>query len=266
MKTRLSIVLLALLCTVFLSAQTTFQPRPADGGSRGYVFNSETAFNFKLHTNGWWALGMDFGKLRTYDKTRFWGFEIGELRHPKETSLNFEYPTTNNGNPSRPFRFGKQNSLYVLRVSFGAKKYLSEKARQKGVAVGYSYAFGPTLGLLKPYYLELWPVDGGGSSVTRSVRYEERTADRFLDPRNIYGSSGFAKGLGEVSPRPGGSFRVAAHFDWGAFDEYIKAVEVGIMGDVFLTQMPIMVDVPGTENRPYFLNFFIAAQLGKRKL
>ena len=262
---RFSILLLACLCTVFVSAQTTFQPRAMDSGRKGFVYNTETAFNFKLHTNGWWALGMDFGKLRTYNKTRFWGFEIGELRHPKETTLNFEYPSATNGRVSRPFRFGKQNNLYVVRLAFGEKKYLSEKARYKGVAVGYSYAVGPTLGLLKPYYLELFPIDAG-TTPPRSVRYSERTAERFLSPQNIFGSSGFAKGLGEVSPRPGGSFRIAAHFDWGAFDEYIKAVEVGIMGDIFLTQMPIMVDVAGTENRPYFLNFFVAAQLGKRKL
>ena len=262
---RFTFLLLATLCTVFLTAQTTFQPRSMDSGRKGFVFNTETAFNFKMHTNGWWAVGMDFGKLRTYNKTRFWGLEIGELRHPKETTLNFEYPSVGNGRVSRPFRFGKQNSLYVVRLAFGQKRYLSEKARQKGVAVGYSYAFGPTLGLLKPYYLELFPVDAGGAP-PRSVRYSERTAERFLQPQNIYGSSGFGKGLGEVMPRPGGSFRVAAHFDWGAFDEYIKAVEVGIMGDIFLTQMPIMVDIEGTENRPYFLNFFVAAQLGKRKL
>ena len=264
--------LFSLLLTVSfgtLTAQNTFQPRIEDSSPRGFVYNTETTVDIKLHTyGGFAAIGLNFGTLRTYNKTRFWNIEVGELRHQKETKLNFEYPSGPNGRVSRPFRFGKQNSLYAVRVGLGHKRYLSEKAKDKGVAVGYSYTFGPVLGLLKPYQLELFITDPIGleSNPTSSVRYSEETADRFLALDQIYGASGFTRGLGGTQPRPGAFFRVAAHFDWGAFDEYVKAFEVGLMGDIFLLNTPLMVPAEGVENRPFYLNFFVAAQFGKRKL
>ena len=70
--------------------------------------------------------------------------------------------------------------------------------------------------------------------------------------------------MNEISILPGGHGKVAVHFDWGAFDEYIKAVEAGIAVDVFPKKIPMMVPVEGVENRKYFINLFITLQLGKR--
>jgi hypothetical protein len=65
-----------------------------------------------------------------------------------------------------------------------------------------------------------------------------------------------------LSILPGIYGRAGVHVDWGAFDEYLKAVEAGIMLDIFPKKVPIMVN---EENRPFFLNFYISAQLGKRR-
>ena len=75
----------------------------------------------------------------------------------------------------------------------------------------------------------------------------------------------FVKGFNELSVVPGGQFKVAVHLDWGAFDEFIRALEIGVMGDIFFKEMPIMVDEEFSENRPYFINLFVALQLGKRR-
>ena len=42
----------------------------------------------------------------------------------------------------------------MLRVGMGAKRYFSEKAKRKGIAIGINYQAGVSLGLLKPYYLD----------------------------------------------------------------------------------------------------------------
>ena len=53
--------------------------------------------------------------------------------------------------------------------------------------------------------------------------------------------------------------------DWGAFDEFMRAVEAGIMIDIFPKKLPIMAPVNGVdENRPYFFNLYVSLQLGKR--
>ncbi len=245
-----------------VSAQT-FQPKQFDTEDKGVIYKKEFSIDLKiLQTNGF-ALGVNFGKLVSYHTTRFWHFEFGELKHPKEFRKNVEIQS---GIPSSPrsYIFGKQNNLFVLRGGFGIKRYLSEKAKRKGVAVGYSYEYGPTLGLLKPYYLELWPNQDNFGGFPVGERYSPENEDRFLDPFNINGASGLTKGLGEINIRPGVHGQFAFHFDWGAFDEVLKALEAGIIVDYFFQDVPLMVEVENVENTPLFINFYVNLQFGKR--
>jgi hypothetical protein len=256
----LKIYVLPLLFFSFaLSAQEIVQPKQLDG-DKGIIYNEEFALGLRIHTHGF-AVGFSLGKLKTYYLTKYLHFEIGELKHPKEIRQSFDTPSTLNGRISRAFKYGKQNNLYVVRGAMGAKRYFSEKAKHKGVAVGISYEAGASLGLLKPYYLEL---RGGDGNYSISTKYSEDTAERFLDIWQIHGSSGWTKGIGEISLLPGLNGKFAVHFDWGAFDEYVKSLEAGIMVDVFTRKAPIMVEVNNVENRPFFLNLFLHLQFGKR--
>ena len=121
--------------------------------------------------------------------------------------------------------------------------------------------------MLKPYYLELLSAENNlpPVSTTITVKYSEEIRDDFLDPWNIFGSSSWTRGLNELRPIPGVHGQLAVHVDWGAFDEYVKAIEAGVMFDVFIRSVPIMVDLPDVENRPFFINLFLNLQLGKRK-
>ena len=250
-----------LLCFFFGNPQGTFQPKQIDGALKGIVYNKELAVNIRLHTNGF-AFGVDIGKIKTYYQTKFFHLELGELKSPKETRQSPDYASSPNGKVSRAFKFGKQNSLYVLRAGYGMKRYFSEKAKRKGVAVGVSYEAGATLGLVKPYYLEIFSPENGGSPI--STKYSEENHERFTNIYAIYGSSGWTKGLDEISILPGAHGKLAVHFDWGAFDQYVKAFEAGIMVDVFAKEAPIMIETEDNKNRPYFINLFLNLQFGKR--
>lgn len=237
------------------------------GDQKGIVYDKEFSIDFKIHTNGF-GLGVNIGTLKTYYLTRFFNIEIGELKHPREYRQNFDFQLPGSNRISRAFIFGKQNSFFVLRGGIGEKRYFSEKAKRKGLAVGISYEGGPSLGIQKPYYLELIRfLDAGNEYVIRSERYAEENADRFLNIHNIYGSSGFAKGLNEINIQPGVHAKVALHFDWGAFDEFVKAMEAGIMIDGYLNRVPILVETDATDsaqNRQLFVNLFVNFQFGKR--
>ncbi|MCP3928514.1 MAG: hypothetical protein GY705_05370 [Bacteroidetes bacterium] len=249
-------------------AQRTFQPKSIDFDNKGVVYDKEFTMDFRLLTNGF-SVGGNIGTLKSYHLTRYYHFEIGHLKHPKEYRQSFDFPTSNTNRVSRSFIFGKQNTLLVLRAGFGEKRYFSEKAKEKGLAIGLSYEAGPSLGLLKPYYLELirFSDTGANSHNIHSEKFSEENANVFLDVHSIYGSSGFSKGLGELTPMPGAHAKVAVHFDWGAFDEYVKAFEAGIAFDLFFKKAPIMAELPqlnNVENRPFFINLYLNLQLGKR--
>ncbi|MEM1318650.1 MAG: hypothetical protein AAGG75_00270 [Bacteroidota bacterium] len=264
MKKEFTLVIVSILLSSLSFAQTTIQPKQIDYSNEGVIYNKELAIDLRIHTNNGFALAANFGQIKTYYKTHYYHFEIGAVRHPKEHRQSFD-PSGGFSRTSRSFMFGKQNSLFVLRAGLGRKRYFSEKAKQKGLALGITYEIGPAIGILKPYYLEIINEGNGtGDPFLVSTRYTEETASTFLDVTRIYGASGFTKGFSELSLVPGIQFKASVHFDWGAFDEFVKAMEAGIMGDIFIREMPIMADVEFAENRPYFINLFLTLQLGKR--
>jgi len=164
-------------------AQGTFQPKRIDNTPVGIIYDKEFTFDIRLHTYGF-ALGLNIGRIKTYYRTRFYQFEIGEL---------IEFISTE--------------------------------------------------------------------------KYSDENASFFLDDRNIFGSAGFSRGLKEISLVPGFHAKAGVHLDWGAFDEFVKAIEAGFMLDVFVKKIPILVennDIVNAENRPFFLNLYLNIQLGKR--
>lgn len=239
-----------------LSAQNS--ATPANPPLKGIVYNYESAINLKLATNRGYIVGWEKGRLRTYYRTTFYHVSLGELHSPREVRQSAPPQTR-----YRSYVFGKQNNVLMLRGGWGAKRYYSEKAKVKGVAVGISYSFGPSLGLVKPYYLALArTADTPGSFVIRQEKYSESNAEVFLNNSRILGAAPYTRGFTEMSVIPGANASIAFHMDWGAFDEVVKAFEIGAMLDVFPRPVPILVS---DSNSPIYLNFFINLQLGKRR-
>jgi hypothetical protein len=258
MKKSLYLLCLLALSGIRASAQDNAQPKQ----NVGIIYRSETAVNFRVATNRGLSLGLEFGKLRTYYKTTFYHVSLGEIKHPKEQRQSAP-PSASRS--FRPFVFGKQNTLLLARGGWGVKRYYSEKAKKKGVAVGVSYTFGPTLGLLKPYYLAIRRVNGSDTKglVSHEKYSKDVNDDVFLNnSTHILGASAFTRGFKEISLLPGGNAAAALHFDWGAFDEMVKAMEIGIQADFFLKKAPILIT---EENSPLFFNFFVNLQFGKRR-
>ena|SRR5687768_8806141 len=257
------LLFIGLFPLVLSHAQTVVQPKQLDYSTMGVLYNEERALELRVHTNGG-SMGFQFGKIVTYYKTRYYEFDMGFIRHPKEYRQAISFHT---GNPytrtANSFTYGKQNQLIVLRAGFGEKKYFSDKAKRKGVAVGINYQIGATLGLLKPYYLHLSRLeDDGFTDYVSTEKYSEENEDLFLDDTKIIGPASFFKGIDEVSIAPGLNARIGAHFSMGAFDKYVKALEMGIMVDAFFRRIPIMII---ENNTPVFINGYLAFQIGKRQ-
>jgi hypothetical protein len=242
--------------------QTIVQPKQLDYSSLGVLYSQERSVEFRPHTNGG-ALGIHFGKIETYYKTRYYQFDLGLLRHPKEFRQSI---TFNSGNPfartSNSFTYGKQNHFLVLRGGVGEIRYFSDKAKRKGVAVGLNYEFGASIGILKPYYLNLSRLkDDGFTDYVSVERYTIENRDIFLDDTKIIGPASFFKGFGHLTFLPGVHARLGAHFSLGAFDKYVKALEIGVMIDGYFKRVPIMII---ENNTPVFINGYMSFRIGKR--
>jgi hypothetical protein len=237
-----------------IMAQTMpLQIKSANTLQKGIVYNQEKMMNFRLHNQGF-ALGYSVGKIKTYQKTDFYHIELGILRHIREFRQNVLFSTSNGS--GHAYVFGKQNLFLPLRLGWGRKRYYSEKAVKKGVTIGMNYEIGMVAGLLKPYYLELRQ-----DNFYRVEKYSLNNRKRFLDNSQINGAASFTTGLSETKIIPGVHGRVALHLDWGAHDEYARAMDIGIAVDAFPKRIPIMIV---EDNPPYFINVFANLQIGKR--
>jgi hypothetical protein len=247
---------IAVLATTQLSAQSTRLNKDA----QNFLYNKEKGLEVRGHTHGW-AANFLMGDINSYYKTTYFRFGLGELKSHKEVRKSTD-PTNSPSQSFRQYTYGKQNFAYVLRGSYGVKRYYTEKASKNGVALATSYSGGLTTALMLPYYVE---VGGPRDAKTTSIKYSADTQADFLDPQKIKGKSSILKGIGETRVIPGIHGQVGVHLDWGAFDEFMRAVEVGVMIDIFPKRLPIMAPINGVdENRPYFFNLYVSLQLGKR--
>jgi hypothetical protein len=250
---------------VEISAQKTFQPKTTQFDWKGIVYRKERAFEARAYTNGG-LIGMNFGKIKTYYKTNYYHLSIGYLKDPREKrqnrNLSFSFPER-----SKAFAFGKQNSVINLRGGIGRKRFISEKAKRKGIAVGYDYQIGPSIAVLKPYFLELlYTLENGGVTdrVLRTEKYSPENAQKFTTYNEVFGGAGYFQGFDDLSFVPGIQAQIGVFFSMGAFDKYVKALEIGIMADIYSKKLPIMVETEDVSNKPYFINFYVKFVMGKR--
>ena len=232
--------------------------------SKGITYDLSWAFTFKYRTDGW-QLGADYNKTINYFKSRVLQIEIGEYKHFKQERQSKDPSGGIFGfNGIRPFVYGKQNNLFVIHGKYGRRHLLAERAKKNGVMIQFQYTGGISLGLLKAYYLEVYPEEDGVIQFDQapvSTKYEEGVDNGFTEYNRILGYSGFGKGFGDIKFQPGVTGQVAFQFDWSNQDSFIKALEAGFSADIYFWEVPIMI----SQNRFYFLNVYIGILLGKKK-
>lgn len=236
---------------------------------KGILFQKESGVNARIYTNGF-SFGYQIGKIVKYNLSQYYFAEFGELKDPIETRQQKNISLSGPRSTFRGFIFGKQNNFYPLRVGVGEKRFLSEKGKRKGLAMGVSYEGGATLGLLKPYYLILRHTGDNPGNFTsiRSEKYSLENANRFLNWDDIFGADKLTKGLDELGIIPGLHVKGSLHFDWGAYGEFIRSAEIGIMADGYIKDVPILADNEAlgiNNNQNIYLNLFVNLRLGKRK-
>ncbi len=236
-----------------------------DDRFKGIIYRKETTGDLTLHNNGF-LLGANFGDIRTYYRTNYYNISIGILSNPREHGQTKNVSIIDGVLPKK-FKFGKQNFVFVLRAGKGVKKYISDKAKRKGVSIGYNIEFGPSLAVLKPTYLnfvEQTIVNGELQNNLVTKKYTPENKALFTNYDLIYGGASFSKGFGELGFIPGAQAKMGLFFSVGAFDEYVKAAEIGIMVDAFIKKVPIMVEINQYKNSPIFMNLYVNLHFGKR--
>jgi hypothetical protein len=269
-------VLFCILCSLYTSAQDSTSAQRASKTSKKdekrdrrnailrqeeegvLVYNRQTLFGLQLRTNGY-GLIFEHGRSKSPRFTNLYSVELSEIKHPKE-----ERQETSNGIFSNSFMYGKVNNFYQLKLGFGQQYIFGQKGNKNGIAVMGIYGGGLSLGLLRPYYLNV--TDNG---TDRDIKYDSADSVLFLSGA-INGSSGISKGWGEMKMKPGAFVKSALRFDFGRFNESVQAVEIGLSVDAYAQKIEIMVPrdsngEQGIKPKQLFYQMHIAILFGRRK-
>lgn len=241
---KLLLTLLVALLALFCNAQkkeTTKQSRKAEKRQKyaamakqeeeGVLsYTRQNTFGIQLRTNGY-GLFYEHGRMKTPRFTNMYMVELTETKHQKEDRVQSQ-----EGAFGGSFVYGKINNFYQLKLGFGQQYIFGQKGNKNGIAVMGIYQGGLSVGLLRPYYLD---VEDNGTK--RSVKYESADSVIFLS-NNILGSSGLSKGWNELKVRPGAFLKAALRFDFNKYNEKVQAVQIGLSVEAYAQKIPQIIE------------------------
>ncbi|WP_460976377.1 hypothetical protein [Spirosoma knui] len=228
-------------------------------------YQTETTFGITTNTNSGIVGGFAFRQSKQLSGTffglpqyRYLSVELVNVKHPKEIQSSV------NSVGSR-YISGKENYLFVLRPQYGREVKLFRRNSDEGIAVSGILAGGPSLGIIKPYYLE---VSYGNS--TRTVPASEVNGFQTATGEAVTGAGGFFQGLGESKLTVGLNLKAALSFELSAFRNNTTGVEIGFLTEIFPSKIVI---IPNTDpaggrelgNRSFFTSGYITLFFGSKK-
>ena len=193
------------------------------------LYRNEASFGLFIHSAGGFGIAYRKGVHVTGKRKRMFEIETSNFKHAKEVkSVNSYYAN------SKGYIYGKLNSVLLFRGGVGYQNVLFEKSDKKSVEIRYSYFLGATLAFAKPVYLEVKP--SNASVLVSTERYDPDIHKQ----EDIYGKAPFFTGIEKTSINPAGYAKLALSFEYADRYNDIKAIETGVVADVYPKAMPMM--------------------------
>jgi hypothetical protein len=225
------------------------------------ALRSEWSVGLKLATDGY-GLVFDYGrafgsdKFGTHNSAKFFHnhifqLEITERKHPKEIRSSNLVGSINIGQGS--FILGKINNFYQAKLGYGQRRMIAGKPDPGTVSIHWTYLGGFSIGLLKPYYLD---IIGKGM-----IKFTPENEQYYAMPHDIMGAGGIGKGWGELKLVPGLYAKSGLHFDYAHGRKNKMSVEVGVGTEYYFSKIQ---QVYGQDEKSLFFNLYGIIQFGRR--
>ena len=242
MRTRYTVIGALLLGWLLSSGRATAQNSDPEDDN----YQRTTTFGVTTNTNSGILGGVSFRQSKQLSddlfglpQARYLSIEAVNVKHPKELS-------TSSGYASGRYIEGKENYLFAVRGQYGREVKLFQRSGDEGIAVNGIVAAGPTLGIIKPYYVNVQGATGAP-----------------------VGPGGFFQGFGSSQFTVGLNAKAALSFELSTFRNNTTGVEIGFLAEVFPNKIVIIPDLsPGANrtdgNRQFFTSGYITLFFGSR--
>ncbi len=219
------------------------------------AYKKHSVIGFKLVNDGYSAF-YEFARAQSIKRSLLFQIDFSERKHQKEQKQS------NPILPTSPFIFGKINYFYPLKLGVQQQILLGNKSNKNGVAVTANFGGGLSLGLLRPYYLEI----SDSTNSRRAIKYDSPDSTTFISGSKLYNaavsSAGFGKGWNEIKITPGAYAKAALRFDYGRFNEVVSAIEVGVTTEFYAKRIPQLVEI---KQNNLFTNIYVSVVFGRRR-
>ncbi|MEZ4777071.1 MAG: hypothetical protein R3D00_28100 [Bacteroidia bacterium] len=162
----------------------------------------------------------------------------------------------------RKYVYGKLNYFFVLTPSAGIQKNLFRLNSINLINLRGGIKVGPAIGLLTPYYLEIFRP--GLGIPTANDRQVEAYDPGIHTYSKIFGRASFFAGKPAFRPTLGGSIKGYLMVDFARSSRYISGCKLGAHADFFAKPVPIMTGLDKLENHRIFVALSIGFMIGNR--
>ncbi len=222
-----------------------------------YDYNQEFIWGINKNTNSGLVGGLagKFGRRIKGEHFQTFGLEIVNVKHPKELRQVSQL----SGNT---YILGKSNYLFSIRPQYGQEWTLFKKAPQQGVQINAILAGGPTIGIVKPYYVQVSRGGGRPGDNNPAVVPYNPNPPYSHNRANIIGAGPFLKGIGESEINIGANIKAALSFEFGTFKNDVTGFEAGFQLEAFSKKVEL---VPSAATRSIYPSAFIMLFYGYRR-
>ncbi|MCU0422742.1 MAG: hypothetical protein MUC81_08005 [Bacteroidia bacterium] len=222
------------------------------------LYRKRIMYGANVNSAGLGGINFKFGKQKTALIKNLFEIEFARLRHPKEERVFGQ-----SDNPKK-YTPGRINMAFFLRAGYGQNLFITDRMYKNSVSLHYNYAFGPTLALLKPIFIEVLKESPNNptQAIIATERYDPVNEHTF--PLAIYGNASFNRGLNLISPRLGGYFRNSLSIEWGQYPDEFRSLEAGFVVDAFATELPLMAPELANNNQ-FFFTLFLTYYFGQNR-
>ena len=213
------------------------------------AYKKHFVFGLKLTSDGY-GISFEKGFAKSVKKATLFQLEITERKHQKEEKQ------ANPNSPTAPLIYGKLNYFYPVKLGVQKQFLLGNKSNKNGVSITANIGGGLSLGLLRPYEVE---VDKAGQRTF--VRYDSPDSLLFVNGP-YYGGPTLGKGWNHLKMTPGLYVKPAVRFDYGKYNDLVAAIEVGVAAEFYTKKIPQMLY---NKQKQFFFSAYFTILFGKRK-
>jgi hypothetical protein len=195
-----------------------------------------------------------FSFIKTFQNRSFVNVDLTNTKDYRE----FDSPFSYNG---KTYVEGKLNYLINFRPEYGRQWGLLKQASDGGTRLNGRIATGPTIGIQKPYLVDIVYTDVTGKSITTSVPMA-KALDNSYNKSIISGEGSFFSGLSDAKFIPGWHLKTALEFKFETLKQNYLAVETGFIVDYFSQPVEILNQ---TTPRSVYTTGYVTFFFGKSK-